>query len=208
MIIKKTNLNKLSNFGKDNSYLSIVERKKPRNSDLFFKDLLVQPISISVIISKNSAFSDIKKILDKTLSLNLKNNLFYNYWIKDMSNITGVFSDTIQEQKICFNLETLRGCKRYHIDNVPMRLLVTYYGKGTEWLHPDACNYLAYNNGEKNNKIIKKNAEKKYLNNWDIAIFKGKKYSSEGKGILHRTPDAALGKPSLLMRLDSHEYLT
>ena len=57
MIIKKTNLNKLSNFGKDNSYLSIVERKKPRNSDLFFKDLLVQPISICEIISKNAAFS-------------------------------------------------------------------------------------------------------------------------------------------------------
>ena len=171
MIIKKTNLNKLSNFGKDNSYLSIVERKKPRNSDLFFKDLLVQPISISVIIKKNSAFSDIKKILDKTLSLNLK-----FIFLKD--------------------------------DHESMRLLVTYYGKGTEWLYPEACNYLAYNNGEKNNKIIKKNAEKKYLNNWDIAIFKGKKYSSEGKGILHRTPDAALGKPSLLMRLDSHEYLT
>ena len=133
MIIKKTNLNKLRNFGKDNSYLSIVERKKPKNSNLFFKDLLVQPISICEIISKDSAFSDIKKILYKTLSLKLKGNLFYNYWIKDMSNITEIFSDTIQEQKICFNLETLRGCKRYHIDNVPMRLLVTYYGKGTEW---------------------------------------------------------------------------
>ena len=39
MIIKKTNLNKLSNFGKDNSFLSIVERKKPSNSDLFFKEI-------------------------------------------------------------------------------------------------------------------------------------------------------------------------
>ena len=88
-----------------------------------------------------------------------------------------------------------------------MRLQVTYYGKGTEWLYPKDCNYYAYKNGETNNKIIKKNAKKKFINSWDIAIFKGKKYGINENGILHRTPDEALGKLSILMRLDSHSYL-
>ena len=137
----------------------------------------------------------------------MQDNFFYNSWIKDMAKISKVFCDVLQETKINFCLETSRGCKRYHIDNVPMRLLVTYYGKGTEWLYPKDCNYYAYKNGETNNKIIKKNAKKKFINSWDIAIFKGKKYGINDNGILHRTPDDALGKLSILMRLDSHSYL-
>jgi hypothetical protein len=198
----------IDNFYKDDSYLNILDREKPYKSNEFFKNLIAEPFELNINIKKANAFEDIKYYLNKELLKRVQDQIFYYKWIKDMSEICILYFDIINKNSLNFSLKTSRGCKRYHIDNVPMRLLVTYYGKGTEWLHPDACNYLAYNNGEKNNKIIKKNAEKKYLNNWDIAIFKGKKYSSEGKGILHRTPDAALGKPSLLMRLDSHEYLS
>ena len=208
MIIKKINLNSLVNFEKDDSYLSIVERKTPNGANAFFKDLLDHPLSINITVSKKSAFTDIKNTLNRILSSNIQKNLFYNLWIKDMSYITEIFSNIIKEPKVCFSLETLRGCRRYHIDNVPMRLLVTYYGKGTEWLPPSACDYLAYYNGEKNEKIIKDILKKEFLNNWDIAIFKGKKYEDGERGILHRTPDAALEKPSLLMRLDHHTFIS
>ncbi len=36
---------------------------------------------------------------------------------------------------------------------------------------------------------------------WDISIFRGGK-----NGLLHRTPDAALNEPSLLLRLDHQKY--
>ena len=106
------------------------------------------------------------------------------------------------------SIESSRTCKRYHIDNVPIRLLVTYYGKGTEWIPSHACDYSAYYNGENNNKIIKDNAEKKFIDDWNIAIFKGQRYKGGEKAILHRTPDSALGKLSLLMRLDNKAYLS
>ena len=41
-----------------------------------------------------------------------------------------------------------------------------------------------------------------------LAIFKGKKYGGGERGILHRTPDAALEKPSLLMRLDHDTFIS
>jgi hypothetical protein len=94
-----------------------------------------------------------------------------------------------------------RGCKRFHIDNVPQRLLITYSGEGTEWLPDAAADKSAYLNGEPNEKILKFPQKKQFVNEWDIAIFKG-----GSEGLLHRTPDSALKKNSILLRLDHADY--
>ena len=86
---------------------------------------------------------------------------------------------------------------RYHVDNVPNRLLVTYAGKGTEWLPEDASVRGAYARGEPNEKIIKDHSAKQFIEQWDVAIFRG-----GASGLLHRTPDPALQANSILMRLD------
>ena len=83
-----------------------------------------------------------------------------------------------------------------------MRMLVTYFGKGTEWLPSTACDYNAYYAGKSNQQIVKDSKSIKYLDSWEVAVFKGQKLDKGYKGILHRTPDAALNRKSLLMRLD------
>ena len=197
----------LSAFANDLSTMRIVERDTPKGSDLFFKELLTEPFNVSKEIYQSNRLEDIESMLNRIIPSKLKNNNFFYFWLKDMANITSVFSQIIKEKSICLALETSRGCKRYHIDNVPMRLLVTYYGRGTEWLPSDAADYDAYYSGKNNKKILINSAKKKFLKKWDIAIFKGQKYESNKRGILHRTPDSALNKISLLMRLDSPKYL-
>ena len=123
-----------------------------------------------------------------------------------MSEICILYSDIIKEDTIIFSLKTSRGCKRYHIDNVPVRLLVTYFGKGTEWLPRNVCDYLAYYNGENNDKITKIKNSSKFISSWSIAVFKGQKSKEGKKAILHKTPDEALNKKSLLMCLDSPTF--
>ena len=197
----------LSAFANDLSTMRIVERDTPKGSDLFFKELLKEPFNVSKEIFQSNSLEDIEFMLNRIIPSKLKNNNFFYFWLKDMANITSVFSQIIKEKSICLALETSRGCKRYHIDNVPMRLLVTYYGRGTEWLPSDAADYDAYYSGKNNKKILINSAKKKFLKKWDIAIFKGQKDKSNKRGILHRTPDSALNKISLLMRLDSPKYL-
>ena len=197
----------LSAFANDLSTMRIVERDTPKGSDLFFKELLKEPFNVSKEIFQSNSLEDIEFMLNRIIPSKLKNNNFFYFWLKDMANITSVFSQIIKEKSICLALETSRGCKRYHIDNVPMRLLVTYYGRGTEWLPSDAADYDAYYSGKNNKKILINSAKKKFLKKWDIAIFKGQKYKTNKRGILHRTPDSALNKISLLMRLDSPKYL-
>ena len=46
------------------------------------------------------------------------------------------------------------------------------------------------------------------MKTWDVAVFKGNKFRGREEGILHRTPDAALHLPSLLMRLDNSSFLS
>ena len=196
----------IDNFYRDDSYLNILDREKPYKSNEFFKNLIEEPFEFNVNIKKVNAFEDIKYHLNKELLKRVQDQIFYYKWIKDMSEICILYSDIIKKDSLNFSLKTSRGCKRYHIDNVPVRLLVTYYGKGTEWLPRDVCNYSAYYNGESNEKIIKIKNRSKFIKPWSIAVFKGQKFKGGTKAILHRTPNEALNKKSLLMCLDSEAF--
>ncbi len=206
--VKKINFDNLINFSKDTSDLSIVKRDYPAESKRFFEELLVEPFNANFEIFKKNCYKDVEQILDLIESKKIKKNSFFKKWLYDIAKICEVFCDIVQNKSISLSLETSRSCKRLHIDNVPIRLLVTYYGKGTEWFPFHACDYSAYYRGESNEKIIKDNKERKFINAWDVAIFKGQKFRGVEKGILHKTPDEALLSKSLLMRLDNKDYLS
>ena len=111
-----------------------------------------------------------------------------------MSNICKAFCKFLGEEKISFWIGTKRGCKRYHVDMVPFRLLVTYAGEGTEILPNYAANRNAYVEGMSNKEIIMDKSALESVNTWDIAIFRG-----GSEGILHRTPDSALNGGSSIL---------
>ena len=196
----------IDNFYRDNNYLNILDREMPYNSNNFFKTLISEPFELNINVKKENTFEDIKYHLGKQLLKRVKDHVFYYKWIKDMSEICILYFNIIKKNRLNFSLKTSRGCKRYHIDNVPLRLLVTYYGKGTEWLPRDACDYSAYYNGEGNEKIIKMKNRSKFIKPWSIAIFKGQQFKGSKEAILHRTPNEALHKKSLLMCLDSEAF--
>ena len=84
---------------------------------------------------------------------------------------------------------------------VPIRLLVTYAGRGTEWLPDAAADRQAFEDGMPNKLILRDPSAIRFVDGWDVAIFRG-----GSKGLLHRTPDAALNGTSILMRLDRKDF--
>ena len=154
-------------------------------------------LGIAGDVYKKTATNDIKKILDNEIQKKIQDDPFYETWINDMSDLCQTFCSIEKSKSVSFWICSQRGCRRYHVDNVPRRLLVTYAGQGTEWLPDEAVNREAYLNGEPNENILKDNSAKQFINKWDVAIFKG-----GPKGLLHRTPDIALKDNSILMRLD------
>ena len=200
--VEKIDLDNILNTSKTKSYLTISERNAPIKFDDFFKKVINKPFFINGNVFKKSSVNDIKDILEEKISVSLRNSIHYNYWVNDMAKMSSIFCDIMGTIDISFSLGTSRGCSRYHIDNVPMRLLVTYYGQGTEWLPIDNADYGAYYKGKDNENILKDPKKRMYLKPWHISIFKG-----GSDGILHRTPDSALKSPSLLMRLDHSTFL-
>ena len=80
-----------------------------------------------------------------------------------MAKISGLFCNVANQNTIGVWVGSKRGCKRYHIDNVPYRLLVTYAGKGTEWLPDEASDRGAYARGEANENIIKDQSAERFI---------------------------------------------
>ena len=200
-LILAKNISEFKNFSNIDSKLMIYERNAPQGSVSFFKNLIKIDFSVHAEISKFDTKNNIKSALSDVFSFEIKSSIFYETWINDITHLCKIFSDIQNTNSISMWLGSKRGCKRYHIDNVPQRLLVTYYGEGTEWLPDDAGDKIAYLNGEPNEKILKNSKRKQIVNEWDIAIFKG-----GSEGLLHRTPDSALNKNSILLRLDHAHY--
>ena len=186
-LILAKNISEFKNFSHTDSKLIIYERRAPEGSANFFKKLIKIDFSVNAEISRFEAKKNIKSVLLDVFPFEIKDSIFYETWINDIAHLCKIFSDIQNTNSISMWLGSKRGCKRYHIDNVPQRLLVTYFGEGTEWLPDDAGDKIAYLNGEPNEKILKNSKRKQIVNEWDIAIFKG-----GSEGLLHKTPDTAL----------------
>mgnify|MGYP003322319046 FL=1 len=195
------NIEALQDFPNQSSQLAIMNRSMPKNSTSFFEKLVEISFNIIGEVNKDTAIKDVKNLLSDKIPKEIKNDFFYEIWVKDMANLCEMFCITEKSSYISFSLSSHRGCRRYHIDNVPLRLLVTYAGQGTEWLPDEFANKRAYANGEPNEKIIKDISKKQFVGEWDIALFKG-----GPEGLLHRTPDSALNNNSILMRLDHARF--
>ena len=201
-IYKADSLQSLIKFRDSTLQLGIFERRQPEDGASFFKNLMKQDFEIKGTINLMNVRNDLRKLLLKIIDPSLRVNDFYNYWLSDMEEVCKTFCYMENTNSLSFWLGTRRGCRRYHVDNVSKRLLVTYAGQGTEWIPNNSADRRAYEAGEPNKNIIRNKNDLNFIDEWSIAIFKG-----GSDGILHRTPDTALNGPSILMRLDHPDFL-
>ena len=122
--LKIHDIEKISEFSKQEYQLIELERKNMSNSDSFFREIMHEPFRVIGKISKKNSSEDIKKNLRDIIPLNSQTNSFYKTWVSDMSEICQIFCDTLNSKSVSFCLGTERGCSRYHIDNVPMLSLI------------------------------------------------------------------------------------
>ena len=100
-----------------------------------------------------------------------------------------VFAKLTKSKSVLVRLECLddNGCQFWHQDSVQFRLLTTYRGPCTEWVHPDVSKAT----------LKRKSADSKEaqsLCHHDVALFKGRGETFHGDGLLnhpgivHRSP--------------------
>lgn len=92
-------------------------------------------------------------------------------------------------------------CTKFHTDGDSLRMFVTYYGKGTEWLPEKAVNRKGL--GKRNQLIVKDPEQIQHLKTFDVGILKGQVPGSNAKGIVHRSPEIkSAGEKRIILRVD------
>jgi hypothetical protein len=88
----------------------------------------------------------------------------------DMARLGRLFTAMTHDHTVRFRLEhvTDDACRQHHVDAVGLRLLCTYAGLGTEWIHPNKQNCR--------------------MSAFHVGVFKGSKFPDSAPRILHRSP--------------------
>lgn len=96
-------------------------------------------------------------------------------------------------------------CPLFHVDTVPLRLLSTYVGAGTEWLADEDADRdelgLQSRSVAAANAAIRADAPVRTIPSGWVAITKGRRFGDATPGVVHRSPDPA-GVPRLLLVID------
>ncbi|WP_449106573.1 DUF1826 domain-containing protein [Pseudomonas mohnii] len=126
----------------------------------------------------------------------------YEGFIADLSWLVRAFACLLGAKRIGLRLRVLDKamCPRFHVDHVPVRLITTYAGVGSQWLMEGAMDrrQLGKPDAEpQDNSLIGQIAS------GDVALLKGEKWhGNEGFGLIHRSPQLAAGERRLILTLD------
>jgi hypothetical protein len=99
-------------------------------------------------------------------------------------------------------------CPRFHVDNVPCRLVTTYQGSGTQWLPHNVVDRSKLGHGsdgkpDEHSGLFPKLGDIQQLTSGDVALLKGELWEgNEGAGLVHRSPLLSAGERRLLLTLD------
>ncbi|MCC4274022.1 DUF1826 domain-containing protein [Marinomonas communis] len=99
-------------------------------------------------------------------------------------------------------------CPRFHVDQVPCRLITTFAGPATQWLEESSLNRSKLGRGsngqpDSSSGLIQANANIQQITVGDLALLKGERWEgNEGRGIVHRSPGVEQGQQRLLLTLD------
>ncbi|EJM83903.1 DUF1826 domain-containing protein [Pseudomonas sp. GM60] len=126
----------------------------------------------------------------------------YEGFIADVSWLVSAFACLLGAKRIGVRLRVLDKamCPRFHVDHVPVRLITTYAGIGSEWLKEGAMDRRQLSKPEAeptDDSLIQ------HIGSGYVALLKGEKWhGNEGFGLIHRSPQLAPGERRLILTLD------
>lgn len=121
----------------------------------------------------------------------------YEAFVADVTWLVAAYTCLVGARRVGLRLRVLASpmCPRFHVDNVPLRLLTTYTGPGSEWLQEHRSQ-----RGELHAALPSVD-NIQHLQAGDVAVLKGEKWQgNEGAGLVHRSPSGQQGR--LLLSLD------
>ncbi|MET0947387.1 MAG: DUF1826 domain-containing protein [Pseudomonas sp.] len=126
----------------------------------------------------------------------------YEGFIADVSWLVRAFACLLGAKRIGVRVRVLDKamCPRFHVDHVPVRLITTYAGVGSQWLKEGAMDRRRLSLPEAepmDDSLIQQ------IGSGAVALLKGERWlGNEGFGLIHRSPPLAPGERRLILTLD------
>lgn len=120
-------------------------------------------------------------------------------FVADVAWLVSAYACLLDARRVGVRLTVLDNamCPRWHVDHVPLRLLTTYAGPGSEWLEEAVDKRVQPLPAEV------EPAQVRQLGCGAVALLKGEKWlGNEGCGLIHRSPALANGERRLILSLD------
>ncbi len=159
-------------------------------------------LEISLVVSPQDTVSNLQARLDSSKVMMIL--------IEDIHKLVNMFCDLFDLKRVGLRLTSLKHamCPRFHVDNVPCRLITTYQGIATEWLshgNADRSKLGVGNKGKPDSQsgIYQDETNIQQLSQGDVALLKGEAWvGNEGKGLIHRSPQLYDQASRLILTID------
>ena len=189
----------LSDILNDGVNLAIWQRQLPLHIAEFGALLVAldEPLAESLVIelSNDDAVPNLRGLASSCRDLE-----GYDGFIADVSWLVSAFACLLGAKRIGVRLRLLDKamCPRFHVDHVPVRLITTYAGIGSQWLREGVMDRrtLGQADAEPTERI-------EQIHCGEVALLKGTKWhGNEGHGLIHRSPALKTDERRLILTLD------
>ncbi len=188
----------------DSHNIAIWRRHLSSKLQLDVKNLLAssKPLQISRSVSQQNCLAEMREALQ-----NYENT---NALIDDITRLVDLFCSLFDLKQARLRLTALDRvmCSRFHVDNLPCRLVTTYLGCSTQWLPEQTVDRTKLGKGndglpDELSGIYRSAEDIQQLNSGDVALLKGARWKeSEHFALVHRSPTPKPGETRLLLTLD------
>ena len=189
----------LSDILEDGVNLALWQRQLPLHIAEFGALLVAlnEPLAESLVIELNR--EDAEPNL-RGLASSYRDLEGYEGFIADVSWLVSAFACLLGAKRIGVRLRLLDKamCPRFHVDHVPVRLITTYAGIGSQWLREGAMDRrkLSQPDAEPSQRI-------EQIQCGEVALLKGTKWhGNEDHGLIHRSPALKADERRLILTLD------
>lgn len=191
----------LSRVLEDDVNLAIWQRQLPAHIEDFGMLLLAlnEPLaeSMTLDIQDDETLPDLRGFASAYADLE-----GYEGFIADVSWLISAYACLLGATCIGVRLRVLDKamCPRFHVDHVPVRLITTYAGIGSQWLKEGVMDRTQLGNPLAEPQDFMKIQQ---INCGDVALLKGERWTgNEGHGLIHRSPQPKRDERRLLLSLD------
>lgn len=186
---------------RDEVNLAVWQRRLPEHLAAFASTLLAQGEPLAESLSIEMADPEAEPALNGLLSAysDLPGQAAF---LADVAWLVRAYACLLDAKRIGLRLRALDGamCPRFHVDHVPLRLITSYAGPGSQWLAEGDLPRQLLGGAQ---ALPREGAVVEQIGCGHVALVKGERWvGNEGRGLIHRSPVLPAGERRLLLTLD------